>query len=128
LRVKLDENLGRTAFDLFCDAGHEVETVRSQGLSGAPDEDVIIACQRELRGLVTLDLDFSNPLVFEPSRFAGIAVLRLPAKPSHRDVLMACRTLIRALEQRTIAGKLWSVERGRIREYRSEPQGEPPEE
>jgi predicted nuclease of predicted toxin-antitoxin system len=128
LSVKLDENLGRTVIDLFCHAGHEVETVRNQGLSGAPDEDVNLACQREQRTLVTLDLDFSNPLVFDPSKFGGIAVLRLPAKPSHRDILMACQTLIRALEKGSIVGKLWSVERGRIREYRPESQGRPSEE
>lgn len=34
---------------------------------------------------VTLDLDFANPLVFEPRRHSGIAVLRMPPKasPSH---------------------------------------------
>jgi predicted nuclease of predicted toxin-antitoxin system len=57
MRLKLDENLGRAAADLFRQARHEVETVGSEGLSGSPDEDIIAACQREQRGLVTLDLD-----------------------------------------------------------------------
>ena len=38
--------------------------------------------------------------------------------PSHDDLLLACRTLIAALAQETITGKLWTVQRGRIREYR----------
>ena len=38
---------------------------------------VIAACGSEARGLVTLDLDFANPLVFPPEDFAGIAVLRV---------------------------------------------------
>ena len=118
MRLKLDENLGRTAADLFRQARHEVETVRSEGLSGSPDEDVLAACQHEQRCLVTLDLDFGNPLVFKPWQYAGIAVLRLPTKPAAADLLLACRTLLRALERDTISGKLWSVERGRIREYR----------
>jgi predicted nuclease of predicted toxin-antitoxin system len=118
VKVKLDENLGHTAADLFRQAGHDLETVRSEGLSGRPDEDVIAACQPEQRCLVTLDLDFSNPLLFKPWEYAGIAVLRLPAKPSQADLLLACRTLLRGLEQDAIGGKLWSVQRGRIREYR----------
>ena len=120
MKLKLDENLGHTAADLFRAAGHEVETVASQGILGAEDHDVIAACQREQRCLVTLDRDFSNPFIFQPWEYSGIAVLRLPPKPSHIDLLLACRTLIRALERSTIAGKLWSVEPGRIREYQPE--------
>lgn len=66
MKLKLDENLGHVASDLFRQAGHEMETVRSEGLSGSSDEEVTAACQRDPRGLVTLDLDFSNPLVFRP--------------------------------------------------------------
>ena len=65
MNLKLDENLGHTAAELFREAGHGVETV-----------------------------------------------------PSHDDLLRACRTLIVALAQETITGKLWTVPRGRIREYR----------
>ena len=77
-------------------------------------------CRREQRCLVTLDLDFSNPLRFKPWEYAGIAVLCLPAKPSHDDLLLVCRTLMATLAQETIIGKLWTVQRGRIREYRSD--------
>ena len=116
MKLKLDENLGHAVVALFREAGHEVETVRSEGLPGSPDENVIAACCREGRGLVTLDVDFSNPLIFPPADYAGIMVLRLPGKPAYNDLLLACRTLIRALETEGAVGKLWSVERGRIRE------------
>jgi predicted nuclease of predicted toxin-antitoxin system len=43
-----------------------VETVHSQRLSGALDAEVIAICRREQRCLVTLDLDFGNPLLFKP--------------------------------------------------------------
>ncbi|MBW3600534.1 MAG: DUF5615 family PIN-like protein [Planctomycetes bacterium] len=117
MKLKLDENLSHAAAEVFRQAGHEVETVASEKLSGASDEDVLKACQHEQRALVTLDLDFSNPLRFEPASHAGIAVLRLPSKPSHEDLLAVCRSLVRALEREALGGKLWSVERGRIREY-----------
>lgn len=120
MKLKLDENLGKTAAALFQAGGCDTRTVRSQGLAGAADRDVIAACQSERRCLVTLDLDFGNPLLFDPTKYAGIAVIRLPAKPSHPDLLDAANTLIAALSARDITGRLWIVQRGRIREYQHE--------
>jgi hypothetical protein len=67
VNLKLDENLGHMAAELFRQAGRRVETV-----------------------------------------------------PSHDDLLLVCRTLLAALARETITGKLWTVQRGRIREYRPE--------
>ena len=122
MRLKLDENLGRAAALLLQSGGHETETVRGQGLSKGADRQVIAACQSEQRCLVTLDLDFGNPLLFDPADYAGIAVIRLPRRPSYQDLLDACNTLIAGLMEREIAGKLWIVQRGRIREYQREDQ------
>lgn len=66
---------------------------------------------------MTLDLDFANPLQFQPSNYAGIAVLRLPAGFSYGHLLSAILTLTRALESETLEGNLWIVETGRIRIY-----------
>jgi predicted nuclease of predicted toxin-antitoxin system len=120
MKLKLDENLGQTAANLFQSHGYDVQTVPGQGLSGAPDSEVIGACRTEQRCLVTLDLDFGNPLLFDPAQYAGIAVLRLPGRPSHRDIVEACRTLIGGLEASEIKGKLWIVQRGRVREYQGQ--------
>lgn len=121
MKLKLDENLSRSAADLFRQAGHDVHTVGDEGLLGAADHDVIFACQREQRGLVTLDLDFSNPLIFNPADYCGIMVLRTPGQPSHDDLLAVCQTLLLALQRETVVGRLWSIERGRVREYRPDP-------
>jgi predicted nuclease of predicted toxin-antitoxin system len=92
-------------------------------LGGATDEELIETCRRERRGLVSLDLDFANPLRFQPSQYAGIAVLRLPSKPSATDLTNLIRTLARALAGDSIVGKLWIVESGRVRVYQvSEPE------
>jgi predicted nuclease of predicted toxin-antitoxin system len=88
-----------------------------QQLGGATDEELIEKCCREGRGLVSLDLDFANPLRFQPSKYPGIAVLRLPSKPSADDLTNLIRTLARALTGDSIAGRLWMVERGRVRIY-----------
>jgi len=78
MKFKLDENIGQRGKQLFIDAGFDVSTVVEQKLTGAPDSELIMVCQQEKRCLVTLDLDFSNPLNYQPSPYSGIAVLRLP--------------------------------------------------
>jgi hypothetical protein len=52
--------------------------------------------------------------------FSGIVVLRLPRRPTPSDLDEAFGTLTRALADRPLQGKLWIVERARIREYRPE--------
>ena len=117
LQIKLDENLGLRGRQLLADAGHDVATVSEQGLTSAPDEELIAVCRRERRCLVTLDLDFSNPFVFPPVDYAGIAVIRLPRWPSPDDLYAAVSTLVTALESDEIEGKLWIIERHRVRQY-----------
>lgn len=117
MKLKLDENLGLRGRRLLEQAGHEVETVASQRLGGATDDQLIAHCTAEGRALVSLDLDFANPLRFLPSRYRGIAVLRLPDNPSaiHLDVLV--QSLAAGLKQDALDGCLWIVEPGRIRVY-----------
>lgn len=120
MRLRLDENLGARVAELLREAGHDTATVPDQQMCSVGDVELITACRTEHRCLVTLDLDFANPLVFPPSRYPGIAVLRLPPKPTPDDVIESARTFIIALSNYEIAGKLWVVQRGRIREYRPE--------
>ncbi len=117
MKFKLDENLGLRGQEILRAADHDVSTVAEQGMQQAPDAELIEHCRAEGRCLVTLDLDFSNPLVFLPSRYAGIAVLRLPARPSHSDLFRLVETLAATLEREQIDGKLWIVEPARVRIY-----------
>lgn len=86
-------------------------------MTGASDKALIEVCSREARCLITLDLDFANPLVFKPSDYAGIAVLRASMQVSAAGLDDLIRTLIGALTLSTIVGGLWIVEPGRVREY-----------
>ncbi len=63
-------------------------------------------------------MEFANPLLFRPSRYAGIAVLRLPPKAAAGSLAAAIETLASALERKPVAGQLWIIQKGRVREYR----------
>lgn len=116
-KFKLDENIGNRGKHLLLDAGHDVCTIYEQNLQGSPDKKVIEVCQSEKRCLVTLDLDFSNPFIFVPSEYSGIAVLRLPKRSNQQDLMELMQTLIKGLKGNNIEGKLWIVQKGAIRIY-----------
>jgi predicted nuclease of predicted toxin-antitoxin system len=117
MKLKLDENLGERGYSILQGDGHDVSTVTLQHAGGTTDEDLIEKCRAEDRVLVSLDLDFANPLRFQPSRYPGIAVLRLPSKPSAADLTRVAHVLGAALKRDSITGKLWIVEPGRVRVY-----------
>ena len=70
--------------------------------------------------MVTLDLDFSNPINFQPALYSGIAVLRLPKRANYQDLIEAIQTLIAALRSMDIQGNLWIIQRGNIRIYQED--------
>ena len=95
MRLKLDENLGNRGHSILQAAGHDVFTVALQQLCGATDQELIEKCRREDRALVSLDLDFANPLRFQPSQYPGIAVAPPQISASKRKALSthcACST------------------------------------
>lgn len=119
MNIKLDENLGslRVATWLRL-AGHDVATVREQGLTSTPDEQLINVCRSEGRCLITSDRGFGNRMRFIPSQYAGIVVIRLQSHHNFADLREAIDVLILALEEAEVIGKLWIIQDDRIQEYR----------
>lgn len=117
MKAKPDENLGRSCAAMLAASGHDISTVPEQGMSSWPDEQVLEACHREGRALVTLDLDSSNPIRFPPDGTPGSIVLRLPSPVTLGQLKAALGALDAALASRSVAGKLWIVQPGAVREY-----------
>lgn len=120
MKLKLDENLGRGVQQVFVGAGHDVETVFGEKLSGADDETVFQACCSERRCLVTLDLDFADPIRFCPQDCGGIVVIRLPRRSSAGLMKALAVEIVTALGKITLDNGLWIVEPGRIRVHQRE--------
>jgi predicted nuclease of predicted toxin-antitoxin system len=120
MNIKLDENLGDIRISSRLKfAGHDVATVRQQGLTSAPDKELIEVCRQEERCLVTLDRGFGNRIQYRPQDYAGIVLIRLPQNASFSDRIKAINVLILALEEADVNGKLWIVQDGTVQEYRS---------
>lgn len=107
MNIKLDENLGslRVA-TLLRLTGHDVATVREQGLISTHDEELIDICRSENRRLK-----------YKPSHYTGIIVIRLPSRPTFEDYRTVTETLIAGLEAADVTGKLWIIRQGSIQEY-----------
>ncbi len=77
MKIKLDENLpGRLAARLAV-LGHEVQTVRQEGLEGRLDETIWEVAQSEGRFLITQDMDFSDARRYAPGSHCGVLLIRL---------------------------------------------------
>ncbi len=120
IKIKLDENLGTKGKEILKTNGFDVFTVYDEGYCSTSDKDLIEICRKERRCLVTMDLDFANPLVFKPSKYHGIAVLRLRSKPTPNDMFNCIKVLAEKLKTQNIKGKLWIIQKKIIREYQEE--------
>jgi predicted nuclease of predicted toxin-antitoxin system len=115
VKIKLDENIGSRGSNLLAERGHDVSTVRQQGLSGAPDEVIFQVCATEGRVLITLDRDFGEVLRFPPEKSAGIVILDLGPRASPQRLLSRLRDFLTVAGEHDVQGALWIVEPGRVR-------------
>lgn len=116
MRFKLDEQLDPRLGALVAEGGHEVETTQQEGLAGANDDVIYDSCRREGRILITLDLDFANPLRFPPGTTEGLVVVR-PRRNVLPQIQATLASALPELKSRSLRGKLWIAEPGRIRVY-----------
>lgn len=117
MKIKLDENLGKRVQRCFAAEGHDTETVKTEGLSGQPDEVIFERCSQERRILVTLDRDFGNVMRFHPERLPGTVIFSVPEPPGYSLLLKLASQIAKRLREGPMTSMLWIVEPGRIREW-----------
>jgi predicted nuclease of predicted toxin-antitoxin system len=115
LKIKLDENIGRSGVEILRQAGHDVLTVHDQALGGASDETIFQVCASEQRTLVTLDRDFGQVPRFPPRQSAGIVILEFGGPASKAVIQSRLSAFLALAATRAIEGELWIVEAGRVR-------------
>jgi predicted nuclease of predicted toxin-antitoxin system len=114
VKFKIDENLPEFVRETLSELGHDAHTVAQEGLSGAPDEEVLKACVTEERILITLDLDFSDIRTYPPGSYPGIWVLR-PPKQTFKAIEALVRAGVRLSAVERVHGQLWIIDEKRVR-------------
>lgn len=114
MKIKLDENLPRAAGQVLRNAGHDVDTVADEELSGAPDTQVVAASAKAGRLLISLDRGLGDVRAYPPGSHAGILVLRV-AEQSAARVAEAVSEVIAAHELTALAGTVSIAQHGMLR-------------
>jgi predicted nuclease of predicted toxin-antitoxin system len=114
VKFKLDENLPVSSAAILARAGHEVDTVGEEGLSGAPDPEVVAAATAAGRVLISLDVGLADIRAYSPGSHAGIVVLRLTDQ-SAAAVSKALSDLAAAAAADSLAGAGAILQRGLLR-------------
>jgi predicted nuclease of predicted toxin-antitoxin system len=105
MKFKLDENLPLEIADAFRDSGHEIDTVQSEGLTGASDLKILDRAQIENQILLTMDKGIADIRLFPPSLYPGIVLFR-PSTSGRGEVLRFVQQALPDLLSTDIAGHL----------------------
>ena len=125
VKLKTDENIGRTGIELLRAAGHDVSTVVEERLQGKSDSALHRTASTEGRVLVTLDRGFGQVLRFLHRAIPGIVIIDC-GKPITQAKLIARLTEFLAFVRiNSPTDAIWIVEPGRIRIHlKTPPSGE----
>jgi predicted nuclease of predicted toxin-antitoxin system len=90
LKVKVDENLPLPVALVLRSAGHDVDSVPEEGLTGVSDPEVIKAAIADGRMVFTLDRGFGE-LARSVGDHAGVVVLRLQKEDARSATALVIR-------------------------------------
>ena len=119
MKIKLDENLPDRLVAVLTGLGHNVDTVRTEQLTGRADPDVWSAAQAAQRFLITQDLDFSDVRRYTPGTHAGLLLVRL-TRPGRKALFERISTVFRTEKVEDWTGCLVVATEQKIRIRRPE--------
>jgi predicted nuclease of predicted toxin-antitoxin system len=114
VKFKLDENLPASSATILASAGHDVDTISAEDLTGAPDRDVVAAASAAGRILISLDVGMGDIRAYPPGSHAGIVVLRVTDQ-SATTVTRAISDLASLAEPASLTGAVAVLQRGLLR-------------
>jgi predicted nuclease of predicted toxin-antitoxin system len=114
VKFKLDENLPVSSAAILTSTGHDVDTVIEEGLTGAPDPDVVGAATTAGRILISLDRGLGDIRAYPPGSHAGIVVLRLTDQ-SAAAATKAVSDLTTLTDLDSLAGAVTVLQHGLLR-------------
>lgn len=76
MRLLLDENLSEKLVSLLVDAGHDADHIRTRGLAGTLDPDVLALAAQEDRVLISADTDFGTILARTSATSPSFVLIR----------------------------------------------------
>jgi predicted nuclease of predicted toxin-antitoxin system len=114
VKVKLDENLPRSAREVLVAVGHDVDSVAEEDLTGAPDAEVVRAATDSGRLLISLDRGLGDIRRYPPGGHAGILVLRV-SDQSAGSVRAALAAVLASHDLETLSGANAVAQRGLLR-------------
>ena len=117
MKLKLDENLSERHARAARQHGWDATTVAAEDLCSASDATLLEVARVEGRVLITLDKHLSNTIQYPPKRYAGIVVLRVAEPITPHAIERAIGVFLDAAATRNPAGRLWIIDRERVREF-----------
>lgn len=120
MKIKLDENLPDRLVAVLTGLGHNVDTVRTEQLTGRADPDVWSAAQAAQRFLITQDLAFSDVRRYTSGTHAGLLLVRL-TRPGRNALFERVSTVFQTEKVEDWTGCLVVATEQKIRIRRPEP-------
>ena len=114
MKFKVDENLPAELKSDLVAAGHDAELIVDEGLTGAPDPQVMQFTRQENRVLLTMDKGIADVRAYPPDQFAGIILFR-PKSQGRGATLAFVRRHLPALLAADLKGHLLVVADSGIR-------------
>ncbi len=114
MKVKIDEDLPEQVADVFSSHGHDATTVRIQGWSGMPDDELWSRSQAEGRTLVTADKGLADLRQYRPSYDTATILLRL-REESRRAYIELARSVVQSVHLNEVLGCLVVATRDNVR-------------